>query len=208
MTLGISSYSSCSSQGLYKNGSPFYENRSGLPFGEFVREAYRFMEPGYAKFFKMDELCKLAFLTAELLLSDKKLSTDDGADVALVIGNKHSSIASDLRHHDTYQDREHYFPSPAVFVYTLPNIMLGELCIRHQITGENSCFVMDRIQTDFLFRYVQDLFEHEHYQYCIMGWVDYDTDHYQSTLLLIEKMTEEKNMITTFGPDFIHLIPA
>lgn len=209
MSLVITSYCSCSPKGISKNGLPFYENRSQMPFSEFAREAYRFMEPGYAKFFKMDELCKLAFLTAEVLLADQKLvSQAEGADTALVLGNQHSSITSDVRHYDTFQDRNQYFPSPAVFVYTLPNIMLGELCIRHQITGENSCFIMNALQSEFLFRYVEDLFENEHYRYCITGWVDYSQHDYQAALWLVEKHTNEKNRIAKFEPGFTHLIPA
>ncbi len=209
MQLGITAHSEFNARGLYKNGAPVYENLCDAAFDEFIREAYRFINPGYAKFYKMDELCKLAFLAAEILLADRKIvSMTDGSDIALVLGNKHSSIASDRRHFEAYHDRENYFPSPAVFVYTLPNIMMGELCIRHQISGENACFVMDSMQTEFLFRYVQDLFINENYTHCITGWVDYSADHYHAALWLVEKINDDSRMINKFEPDYMHLMPT
>jgi 3-oxoacyl-[acyl-carrier-protein] synthase-1 len=36
-----------------------------------------------------------------------------------------------------------YYPSPALFVYTLPNIVTGEIAIRHHIQGETSFYVLD-----------------------------------------------------------------
>ncbi|WPP48763.1 beta-ketoacyl-[acyl-carrier-protein] synthase family protein [Catalinimonas niigatensis] len=209
MKLVISAYSTFMPEGLFKNGSPFYENQTGADFNDFSKKAYRYMNLGYAKFFKMDELCKLAFLSAELLLKDKKLQiTEEGTDIALVLGNKHSSLVSDMKHYESYQNRDEYFPSPAVFVYTLPNIMMGELCIRHQIRGENSCFMMDEFQANFVYQYVHDLFEHEQYNYCITGWVDYSLEDYNAALCLVEKSIDGNKWIATFEPDFMNLITA
>src|SRR5699024_10832355 len=147
----------------------------------------------YPKFFKMDALCKLAFLTTEVLLADQSLEKEpNGDDFALVIGNKHASLVSDLKHHESFKDRQDYFPSPAVFVYTLPNIMLGELCIRHQITGENSCFIIDHFNADFLFQYVTDLFENEPYRYCITGWIDNSGPVYAAHLFLVERWGKDR----------------
>lgn len=205
MELAIRTTSRVDATGLYKNGKLLYKNSEALPFSAYGKEAYRYLNPAYAKFFKMDELCKLAFLAAEILLSGEELQDkgEEGAHVAIILGNRNSSLVTDLAHYQTYQDSENYFPSPAVFVYTLPNIMLGEICIRHQISGENSCFLMEEPQAAFLHRYVQELFENEGYQYCITGWVDYGPEHYAANLFLVEKAAAGKSQLRKFDEHFI-----
>ncbi|WP_224995973.1 hypothetical protein [Cesiribacter sp. SM1] len=204
MNLGITAYSELNEKGLYKNGILLLANEGQEPFVPFAKEVYRFLNPVYSKFHKMDELCKLAFLATEALLSEDKISSNaEGADVALILGNRSSSIASDLQHLESYRDSSNYFPSPAVFVYTLPNIMLGEICIRHQVTGENSCFLMQAPDGRFLYRYVQHLFEQEAYQQCITGWVDYKAGNYKACLFLVEKAAVNKPVLRKFDYDFI-----
>jgi 3-oxoacyl-[acyl-carrier-protein] synthase-1 len=36
-----------------------------------------------------------------------------------------------------------FFPSPSVFVYTLPNIVTGEIAIRNKFYGETSFYVLE-----------------------------------------------------------------
>lgn len=208
MDLGIVAHSSVGPEGIYRNGARIYTNKDGLDFDLFAKEAYSAMAPAYPKFFKMDELSKLAFLTTEVLLSEKPLDNIDAReDIAVIVGNKHSSIASDRKHYDLYKDRENYFPSPAVFVYTLPNIMLGEICIRHNINGENACFLMDQFDTMFLFRYVKELFDNQNCQACITGWIDYNgPSTYEGRLLLVEKWNKERNFVEKFDENFNKLI--
>ena len=211
MELSISAYSALTSKGLAKNGVLLYENKAQESFLPFSKALYRFLDLSYPKFFKMDELCRLAFLAAEPLLSEKEgASYAEEDEIAIVLGNKSSSVVSDLKHYASFEDKSNYFPSPAVFVYTLPNIMLGELCIRHQITGENSCFLMESLQGDFMYHYVHDLFEQEGYKRCLCGWVDYSTEGYSAYLFLIEKstqITQRNSFIIKFDPNFTNLIP-
>lgn len=205
--LSIKSISSFSPKGLAFNGLEFLSNGQKAPFNAFAKEVYYKLAPSYPKFFKMDELCKLAFLTTELLLKDTKISGHaEGSDIALIIGTKDSSIASDRKHVAAIQDKEAFFPSPAVFVYTLPNIMLGEICIRHQITGENTCFIMDSPDTDFIYQYVVQLFEKERYSSCIAGWVNFNNDEdYFSKLLLVGKDLDGELPVKEFTPDFFKI---
>lgn len=188
MKLKVIISSSLTNKGISKNGTLLFANDEKYDFLELAKHIYKQTNSEYPKFFKMDELCKLAFLTTEVLLKDQILNrNEDGTDIAIVLANKDASAASDLRHVETLVDQETYFPSPAVFVYTLPNIMLGEICIRHQIRGENSCFIMESFDTDFMFEYIKNLFENEGYQYCITGWVNYTADEYSASLCLISK---------------------
>ncbi len=174
-------------QAVYKNEQLWMENEGAL-FAEYTKQVYQHTGVAYPKFFKMDELSKLCFLTTEILLSDVEVAKLwDGSKVAVVVGNKTSSLHTDRKHFDTIKNRQEYFPSPALFVYTLPNIMLGEICIRHKITGENACFLMENFDTDFFNHYVHDLFNTENYDFCIAGWIDYQPEHYRAHLMLITK---------------------
>ncbi|MEX2336683.1 MAG: hypothetical protein WD555_05375 [Fulvivirga sp.] len=184
MNLTITASALITPQAVHLNEQPLMHNDQGLPFDQYARSLYKRLELTYPKFFKMDELCQLAFLSAELLT--QHLDDWNGDEVAIVIGNKHASIASDQKHHKTIADKADYFPGPAVFVYTLPNIMLGEICIRQKITGENSCFIMDQLDAEFLYPYVHHLFKTEDYRYCITGFVDYTDESYLAQLFLIE----------------------
>ena len=158
-------------------------------FDLFSKEVYAQLGLSYPKFFKMDNLSKLCFLTTELLLKEEKSREGwDSSKVAIILANKSSSFDQDQRHFESIENRNNYFPSPSIFVYTLPNIMLGEICIRHQITGENSCFLMENENKIFLDQYVDNLLLTEDYNYCITGWIDYLNEEYLSDLKLIKKI--------------------
>ena len=203
MKLKIIAYSSFTSKGISKNGGLLFANEEKYGFKELAKHIYKQTNSEYPKFFKMDELCKLAFLTTEVLLKDETLSrNEDGADIAVILANKDASVVSDSRHAETLIDRETSFPSPAVFVYTLPNIMLGEICIRHQITGENTCFIMESFNSDFMFEYIKNLFKKEGYQYCITGWVNYTVGEYSARLCLISKDGSDGNNLKEFKRGF------
>jgi hypothetical protein len=187
MQLEIASSCTITPQAVHKNGQPLLVNDS-ISFGEYVKQIYQSTGVVYPKFFKMDDLCKLCFLSCEILLSDiEEARFWEGSKVAVVMANKTSSLHTDRKHFDTFKDRNQYFPSPALFVYTLPNIMLGEICIRHKITGENTCFLMENFDADFFNHYVHDLFNTENYEFCIAGWVDYQPEKYESHLMLVRK---------------------
>src|SRR5690606_34717827 len=114
----------------------------GQPFSAYSREAYRSLEINYPKFLKMDKLSKLEFLAASQLLS--------GSDnTALVFANRSASLDTDQVYHDSIARKEDYYPSPAVFVYTLPNICLGEISIKYKLYSENSFFVFETFPYDF-----------------------------------------------------------
>lgn len=199
MKLFVESYCSLTTQGLFKNGEELFSNNTS--FNDFLKSIYKAKQLSYAKFFKMDELCKLAFIASEILLEQKDLSLDK---TAIILGNSHSSNASDQKHQESIKNRNNYFPSPAVFVYTLPNIMLGELCIRHKITGENSCFLMEGFDVAYFNEYVRDLFKHESYKYCITGWVDFQPDKYEAHLFLITDNGDDAKQL--FNKSILQLI--
>ncbi|MEJ0079473.1 MAG: hypothetical protein WDM78_00555 [Puia sp.] len=54
--------------------------------------------------------------------------------------------------------------SPALFVYTLPNIVIGEISIRRHFKGENAFFVFKQFDGNFIEKYVRGLFEKQSHQ--------------------------------------------
>jgi hypothetical protein len=190
MQLEIASSCTITPRSVFKNGQLVLKN-DAISFAEYAKQVYHNIGVTHPKFFKMDDLCKLCFLTCEILLADmEEAQRWEGPKVAVVMANKTSSLHTDRKHFDSIKERNQYFPSPALFVYTLPNIMLGEICIRHKITGENTCFLMENFDTDFFNHYVHDLFNTENYEFCIAGWVDYQPEKYESHLLLVRKATK------------------
>jgi len=151
----------------------------------FLLSAYQHFGFQYPKFYKMDLLSKLGWLAAELLLSkgfDPGLYQPE--DIAVVLSNSNASLDTDYKYMETVKE----IPSPAVFVYTLPNIMIGEICIRHKFKGENAFFVFESFDPEFIHEYVRDLMENGTAQACICGWVDVLGAEYKAVLYLVEKV--------------------
>jgi hypothetical protein len=153
-----------------------------------LNQTYRLLGLDYLKFFKMDNLSKLATLAAESLLKGTVLyEHTDKFDTAVVLANASSSIITDTNYQKTIATPENYFPSPSLFVYTLPNIMIGEICIKHKIYGENIFFISQEFDADLLYFYVNDLFENTNTQHCLTGWVECNDTTYEAFMLLVEK---------------------
>jgi hypothetical protein len=151
---------------------------------DFLLSAYQHFGFQYPKFYKMDQLSKLGWLAAELLLRDGFSASDyRPEDVAVVLSNANASLDTDYRYFATVSD----IPSPALFVYTLPNIVIGEICIRHKFKGENAFFIFDSFDAGFTETYVRDLMMTGNARACICGWVEVLGDSYAAALFLIEK---------------------
>ena len=153
-------------------------------FADFSKKVYQHFEINYPKFFKMDNLSKLAFLAAELLLKTEN-DTSIENNTALVFANKSSSLDTDVKYQNSISDDENYFPSPAVFVYTLPNICLGEISIRHQLKSENSFFIFADFNPVFMEKYANILLETKKADKVLCGWVEYYNEEYTAFLYLV-----------------------
>lgn len=150
------------------------------PFSDFAKEAYKFLGISYPKFHKMDNLSKLAFLASELILQQ-----ETSPNIALVFANKSSSLDTDFNYQHTINSQEHYFPSPAVFVYTLPNICMGEISIRHQLHTENAFFILEDLDEDFLNNYAQQLLQSNKADKVLCAWVELYQENYKAFVYLL-----------------------
>jgi hypothetical protein len=177
----ITATASLRAQTLTRNGTTLYQDASpALP--EFLLQAYAALGVDYPKFYKMDALSKLGFLAAEALLADKPLAAQPPEAVSLVLSNAHASLDTDVQ----YQAASQTQPSPALFVYTLPNIVSGELCIRHGWKGENAFFVAPAFDAAQVAGYVALVLAQPGAQACVAGWVDVMGGHHDVFLYLAE----------------------
>ena len=185
---------------LVLNGKLLFTGNEDFPAALFT-SIYRNFNLGYAKFFKMDNLCKLGFLASEFLLRDKDLSRlYPGNEVGLVLSNAGSSIDTDRNHQRTIADREDYFPSPSVFVYTLANIVIGEICIRHKLFGESIFLIEKDFNPERIVTYAKQLLDDQLAKSCITGWVEMNGDHYEAVLYFVQKSVGYKAGIAIFEP--------
>ena len=165
------------------------ESNMGLSFSKYAKEVYKSYGIKYPKYYKMDNLSKLAFLSSEILLKNiellKKYKEDE---IAVILSNGSSSLDTDVEYQQTINDRDNYFPSPSVFVYTLANVMIGEICIRNKIKGENTIFISKDFNKEFIFDYADILFKTGKTKACITGRIEfnYPNGNYDAELYLLE----------------------
>ena len=179
--LYIQNYCSIKNNKVSLNGNLiFEENSEDIKF--FFKSVYQYLDPKYSKFFKMDALSKLAFLSAEILMKEEAKK-----NIAIILSNNASSLDTDRKHQDSINDKENYYPSPAVFVYTLPNIGIGEISIRHQLKSENGFFVFENYNTNFHYNYENILIQNNKSEAVLAGWVNIDGDSYEAFLYLVSQ---------------------
>jgi len=178
---------------VYKNAEKVFENHEPA-VADFLSSIYRHFDIKYPKFYKMDNLSKLGWLAAEILLKDNfiagKYKTED---IGVVLSNANSSLDTDIRYYETAKD----IASPALFVYTLPNIVTGEICIRHHFKGENAFFICEQFDGEFIEQYVTNLINNNILQACIFGWVELLNEEYKTVLFLVEKEASPNSLLFT-----------
>ena len=137
-------------------------------------DIYRTLIGGYPKFFKMDSLCRLGFVAAELLLRD--LDDETRAGMAVVLFNREGSVHADRAFEHTIIDPAQFYPSPAAFVYTLANIVTGEIAIRHKISGETSFYILPEHDPGQMRQLTEDVALTASVSHVLSGWVEYVSD--------------------------------
>ena len=166
--------------------------------GDMLKEVYQQYIGGYAKFFKMDPLCRLGFVATELLLRQEgvrhfdakgRVPEEEGReDRAIVLMGRTGSLRSDEAHVKSISDTAEFFPSPAVFVYTLPNIVTGEIAIRNRYYGETAFYGLPEEKEETIAAICEETFLDDMTDSIILGWVDYpDEQQMKAKLYIIER---------------------
>lgn len=154
-----------------------------------LTELYRNHIGDYPKFFKMDTLSKLGFVASELLLQAEGQSRfEPRDDRAIIFFNRSASLQADTVYQATIQDMDNYYPSPAAFVYTLPNIVTGEIAIRNKYYGETSFIVLPEYDPKIMAQQLQHAFHDPMTTSILGGWLDCtDENHFEAELYIISK---------------------
>lgn len=158
-----------------------------------LTDLYKRYVGDYPKYYKMDGLSRLGFLASELLLQAEGRREDDemAADRAVILFNHTSSLDADMKFQASIADPDNFFASPSVFVYTLPNIVTGEIAIRHHYHGETSFYVLPARDEQRMQQVIMASFLDAATRSMIAGWVDYvDEQHYEASLQLIFRQPE------------------
>jgi len=161
-----------------------------LPEHHTPEQVYTALECSYPKFYKMDKLCKWTLVAAEYLFAKNDLLYHeiDKNKIAVALATSHGCIDVDKRYFDGIA-----VPSPALFVYTLPNIMLGEISIRHGFKGEQLCMVSEAFDSEELYFSVHRFLDQGGMDACLCGWADAADDAYDLYLLWVTKHGEGLN---------------
>lgn len=151
------------------NDSTVFSDKSA-DFGTFIREAFKSRGENNMKFYKMDDLCKLGYVAAAWLLDGLEFGEEE---CGMVLSGKYGCLDTDMKHQQIIDKEGDAASSPAVFVYTLPNVVAGEISIRHHIKGENTWFWSeDRTMSD-LKHYASLMAGASDLRYCIIGHLDF-----------------------------------
>lgn len=164
--------------------------QEGKEHHSLLTSLYKQMIGNYPKFYKMDGLSRLGFVASEILLNAEKGETDK--ERAIIFFNHSSSIASDRNYKESINDKNNYFPSPSIFVYTLPNIVTGEIAIRNHFHGETSFFILPDKDERLMEEILQASCRDDQSKSFLTGWIDYEDERHFEADLKIKKMRNYK----------------
>lgn len=164
--------------------------QEGKEHHSLLTSLYKQMIGNYPKFYKMDGLSRLGFVASEILLNAEKGETDK--ERAIIFFNHSSSIASDRNYKESINDKDNYFPSPSIFVYTLPNIVTGEIAIRNHFHGETSFFILPDKDERMMEEILQASCRDDQSKSFLTGWIDYEDERHFEANLKIKKMRNYK----------------
>lgn len=181
-----------------QNANEKLDEQEGAGHHSLLTSLYRQMIGNYPKFYKMDGLSRLGFVASEILLNAEKGDTDverreeEGERLleerAIIFFNHSSSIASDRNYKESINDKDNYFPSPSIFVYTLPNIVTGEIAIRNHFHGETSFFILPDKDERMMEEILQASCRDAQSKSFLTGWIDYEDERHFEADLKIKKM--------------------
>ncbi len=149
----------------------------------------------------MDRLAQTGVLAAEILLCDLEIPASmDPFAKAMVFQNSHSSLDADQR----FVAQLSEIPSPAIFVYTLPNIVAGEISIRYGFKGEQVFFLSAKPDAEILFHYTKSLFSEGNTEFCVLGWIDYFQENADAVLFAVGGSWEKKGALKPFTKENLY----
>jgi len=176
-------------KGITINNKPVFTDilfvDNELPFNKI----YKQLDITYPKYHKMDNLSKLGFLGVELLKREINISNYGEDRIAQIFQNSYSSLDTDIVHQKSINTKK--MPSPAVFVYTLPNIVMGEIAIRNKLYGENLFILADNFSPQNWLALSNVQLAIGKADAVIGGWIEIFKNNFNLRLFLVDNSIEE-----------------
>jgi hypothetical protein len=176
-----------------------------LSSDQFLFDLYKHLSINYPKFHKMDVLSKTGLLCTEMLCKHYpkiKFYADD--EIAVLVANNHASSEVDNKFYHSYTAQK--APSPSLFVYTLPNIVIGEIAIRNKWYGESMFIVIPEFNAEQMALHANLLLEGKT-KACLCGWLNVE-DGIDAFLFFAEKSNDSPELINLNGPEITKLYTA
>lgn len=178
----IQACSHISNFSIQRNGEKLFQSRDRKSSEDFLNQAYSVLNLDYPKFYKMDVLSRAGLIASEIISGHWK-NLYQSNEVAVILSNSNASLEVDSKFAASLKT----FPSPSLFVYTLPNIVIGEICIRHGWKGENAFFVSEEFDPGLLKNYVDMVLENPSTSACLAGWIEMNENLQDVFLYLADK---------------------
>ncbi|MDP3452700.1 MAG: beta-ketoacyl synthase N-terminal-like domain-containing protein [Bacteroidales bacterium] len=157
-------------------------------FDDVIRARYKELGMKDIKFFKMDNLSKAGVIATASLLRDYDMEESRNPfDYGFFIANSSSSLDTDIRHQNEILIKGDTNVSPAIFVYTLPNILMGESAIRFKFQGENTFFVTTQQRRGEIMDELMILAGESTLKVAVIGWCEFFDGRYDIDLKLCKR---------------------
>lgn len=160
---------------------------------DMLTELYKRNGNGAPRFFRMDLLCRLGVVASDLLLEAERGQQDSNAggetaDRAVVLIGSKGSLHADMAYAETIAGDD-FYPSPEKFVYTLPNIVTGEIAIRNKYHGETEYYMLPCRDAALERRLMIASFADDNTESVIGGWIDCESDSvFECDISIIERI--------------------
>lgn len=172
-----------SSEGVALDGKVLVTHEKGK---NMLTQLYKQYIGDYPRYYKMDILSKVAFICSEFLLQAEGTRDKHKEDRAVILFNHSSAVVSDRAFLSTIA--EEFYPSPSVFVYTLPNIATGEIAIRNGYHGETSFYILPSKSAEIMNKIIDASLCDNAMQSAISGWVNCDDEnHFEAEMRIVVK---------------------
>jgi len=136
-----------------------------------LTNAWAAMKVELPRFVRMDRNSKLVSIAAAPFFTAEGIITKYPKDrIGMVIMGTHGSMETDQRYLDQLLAENH--ASPGLFVYTLPNIAMGELSIQHGLHGSGLCLLSEAPDVGQLRDACEILLRDHDMEAVICGWAN------------------------------------
>lgn len=151
------------------DGNLVFESETS-DFQVFIREAFKLRGESNLKFYKMDDFCKLGYVASAWAFDGLEYGEEE---CGIILSGRYGCLDTDIKHQEIIDAEGDSSASPAVFVYTLPNVVAGEISIRHHVKGENTWFWSEDETMSDIREYAVLAAQSQNLKYCVIGHLDF-----------------------------------